>query len=78
MKQKDAFHAPLHPIDTEKQTFGCRHTNPIICSRHNLPTVCAFAKEDNICLAPPTSWAKQYEKLKGSQKSETEKTDDQS
>jgi hypothetical protein len=68
MKQKDAFHAPLHPLDTVTQTHGCRHTNPIICSRHSLPSVCAFAREDNICLAPPVSWAKQYKKLLTNQK----------
>ena len=77
MKQKDAFHAPLHILDTEQQTHGCRHTNPIICSRHNLPSVCAFAREDNICLAPPTSWAKQFTKLKDSQAKNTENTDTQ-
>lgn len=70
MKKQSAFHAPLNPIDTETQTLGCRHTNPIICSRHNLPSVCAFAKEDNICLAPPTSWAKQFKKLKDAQNDE--------
>ena len=67
MKKQSAFHAPLNLIDTETQTLGCRHTNPIICSRHNLPSVCAFAKEDNICLAPPTSWSKQFKKLKAAQ-----------
>ena len=64
MKQQDAFHQPLHPEDTETQTLGCRHTNPIICSRHSLPTVCAFVRDDKMCLAPPKSWPKQYAKLK--------------
>jgi hypothetical protein len=72
-KQKNAFHDPLHSVDSEKQTLGCRHTNPIICSKHNLPTVCAFAREDNICLAPPLSWAKQFKKLKDLQSSEKTK-----
>ena len=67
MKKQSAFHAPLNLIDTETQTLGCRHTNPIICSRHNLPSVCTFAREDNICLAPPTSWAKQFKKLSDEQ-----------
>ncbi len=66
-KGKNAFHAPLFTVDTEKQTYGCRHTNPIICSRHNLPSVCAFARSDKICLAPPNSWAKQFQKLKAKQ-----------
>jgi hypothetical protein len=63
MTHKNAFHAPLNPFDTEDQTYGCRHTNPIICSRHSLPTVCAFVRGNNICLAPPISWRKQYIKL---------------
>jgi len=25
--------------------------------------VCAFVTADNICLKPPTGWARQYEKL---------------
>ena len=29
-RQADAFHKPLDPKDTEKQTVGCRHTNPDI------------------------------------------------
>jgi hypothetical protein len=64
IKQNKKFHAPLHPFDTEQQTHGCRHTNPIACSRHNLPTVCAFVREENICLFPSSSWAKQFKKLK--------------
>jgi hypothetical protein len=59
MKKDNPFHNPLHTLDTENQTFGCRHTNPSICGKHSLPVVCAFAREDNICLAPSTSWQKQ-------------------
>ena len=66
MKNDKAFHAPLHPLDTEKQTQGCRHTNPDICAKYHMPKVCAFARPDNICLAPPQSWPKQFKKLKGS------------
>ena len=29
-----------------------------------MPTVCAFVRSDNICLAPPASWPKQFQKLK--------------
>lgn len=29
-----------------------------------MPKVCAFARADNICLAPPMSWPKQFKKLK--------------
>jgi len=75
-KNKNAFHAPLHEIDSEKQTYGCRHTNPSICARHSLPTVCAFAREDNICLAPSLSWPKQYKKLKENQDHLSEKQEE--
>jgi len=71
--QKNAFHNPLHPLDTDEQTHGCRHTNPPICGKRFLPSVCAFAREDNICLAPPQSWAKQYRKLKDDQLQKDEK-----
>ncbi len=64
MRSPSAFHAPLHPLDTEKQTHGCRHTCPDICSKYHMPKVCAFARADNICLAPPMSWPKQFQKLK--------------
>jgi hypothetical protein len=65
-KQQGIFHAPLKPRDTVSQTEGCRHTNPSICGSNQLPNVCAFVREDGICLKPPLSWAKQYEKLKNS------------
>ena len=64
MRNDKAFHAPLHSQDTDKQTFGCRHTNPDICSKYHMPKVCAFARPDKLCLAPPTSWPKQFHKLK--------------
>ena len=64
MRNENAFHEPLKTGDTPEKTVGCRHTNPDICSKNMLPTVCAFARADKICLAPPTSWKKQYAKLK--------------
>jgi hypothetical protein len=63
-KQQGVFHAPLKPKDTAIQTEGCRHTNPSICGSNQLPNVCAFVREDGMCLKPPQSWAKQFEKLK--------------
>jgi hypothetical protein len=66
--QKEAFHAPLHPLDSEKQTYGCRHTNPIVCANNSVPGGCAFVSKDNICLLPPQSWKKQFLKLKGKTK----------
>jgi hypothetical protein len=64
MRNVNAYHAPLHPLDTEKQTFGCRHTNPDICAKHHMRKVCAYARADKKCLAPPVSWPKQFQKLK--------------
>jgi hypothetical protein len=58
------YNLPLHPKDTEKQTFGCRKPNPDICVQNLLPNVCAFVCEDNICLNPSNCWPKQYLKLK--------------
>jgi hypothetical protein len=65
MRNEKAFHAPLHPLDTEKQTHGCRHTNPDICAKNAIPKVCALVRADKICSAPPMTWAKQFKKLKG-------------
>lgn len=62
-RQAKRFHEPLLNGDTEHRTVGCRHTNPDICAKHSLPSVCAFAREDYVCLAPPASWPKQYGKL---------------
>jgi hypothetical protein len=61
--QQQVFHAPLHPLDSEKQTQGCRHTSPNACAKHSLLNVCAFVRKDNICLPPPTTWKKKFQKL---------------
>lgn len=63
-KQQGIFHAPLKPNDSSTQTEGCRHTNPSICGNNSLPDVCAFVREDGMCMRPPKSWPKQYERLK--------------
>jgi hypothetical protein len=63
-KALNIFHAPLKEGDTETQTVGCRHTNPDICSSHSLLRVCAFSRADGMCLKPPSSWLKQFKKLK--------------
>ena len=60
----EPFYAPLHPLDTETQTFGCRQINPSVCGNNRVPEVCAFVRRDNICLSPPRSWKKQFAKLK--------------
>ena len=64
MRNDKAFHAPLHPLDTEKQTVGCRHTNPDICAKNGIPKVCALVRADKMCYAPPMTWPKQFQKLK--------------
>lgn len=64
MKDEKVFHLPLNPLDTDKKTSGCRHTNPNICAKNGLPKVCALVRVDKICYAPPTSWPKQFQKLK--------------
>jgi len=62
-KQAQRFHQPLLPGDTAKQTVGCRHTNPDICAKNAMTSVCAFARDDGMCMAPPATWEKQYAKL---------------
>lgn len=46
---KIPFNAPLHELDTETQTYGCRQNNPDICGYNGLSGVCAFASKDGIC-----------------------------
>ena len=59
------FSAPLHELDTEKQTYGCRQNNPDICANNSLPGVCAFVSSDGICKKPSRAWKKKYAELKG-------------
>jgi len=63
MRNQNIFHAPLQPLDIEKQTLGCRHTDPDICAKNGLPKVCAMVRADKMCYAAPQSWAKQLQKL---------------
>jgi len=70
MNNPSAFHAPLHPLDSETQTFGCRHANPDFCAKNRLPKICAFVRADNICFTPPFLWPKQFKKLQA-EKSKT-------
>jgi hypothetical protein len=64
MKNDNSFHAPLNAKDNERQTVGCRHTNPDICAKNRMPKRCAFVNPDGICYAPPVSWPKQFQKLR--------------
>lgn len=59
-----SFHEPLKPGDNAEKTVGCRHTQPEICGKNRMPKVCAFVRDDGVCLAPPASWKKQFLKLK--------------
>ena len=55
--------SPLNSQDSPCQTYGCRHRNPHNCAKNSMEDVCAFVTADNICLKPPTGWARQFEKL---------------
>ena len=63
-KVRVPFTDPLNDNDTEKQTEGCRANSPDICKYYMLSSVCAFARDDHMCLQPSRSWKKQYLKLK--------------
>ena len=67
MNKKIIFspNAPLNPKDTEKQTYGCRQTNPEICRFNSMQDVCAFVQDDNICRHPARGWMKKYQELVG-------------
>ena len=71
MNKPSLFHAPLHPLDSETQTFGCRHSNPDFCAKNRLPKVCALIRADKISFAPPFQWPKQFKKLQA-EKSKSE------
>lgn len=66
-KKNSELHIPfsdrLHMEDTELQTYGCRHSNPDICSSASIPEICAFTSPDGICKKPSKAWKKQYAKL---------------
>ena len=59
-----AINAPLNDADSEKQTYGCRQSNPDICGYSYIENVCAFASADHICRHPSAKWKKIYNKLK--------------
>ncbi len=63
LRQKNIFHEPLKPADSDTQTEGCRHSNPDNCASHSLPNICAFVRRDGMCLRPPRSWPKRYKLL---------------
>jgi hypothetical protein len=64
MSGSTAFHAPLNEADTLTTTLGCRHTNPDICAKNQMPNICAFVRTDGMCAAPSASWPKQFRRLR--------------
>ena len=63
-KLRYKINAPLNNGDTESTTFGCRHSNPDICSSCYLPDICAFTSKDSICKRPSKKWIKIYQGLR--------------
>ena len=61
--KKSRYNEPLHEKDCREKTYGCRHAQPAICGNNSLPDKCAFTRQDEMCLVPPNSWKKLYEKL---------------
>lgn len=60
----------LNKLDTENQTYGCRHSNPDICGSCFIENVCAFMSKDSICKKPSSSWKKRYKELLKEQQNE--------
>lgn len=61
---KVGFNEKLNDKDTENMTYGCRQKNPDICKYNGLSGICAFVREDHLCLKPSRAWKNQYNKLK--------------
>jgi hypothetical protein len=64
MSNQEAFRAPLHALDTAKQTYGCRNPNPDACPTRDKSGICSRMRADHICWSPPVTWRKQFKKLK--------------
>lgn len=56
--------SPLNELDTEKQTYGCRQSNPDICGYCYIEDVCAFSSKDNVFKHPSAKWKKIYAELR--------------
>ncbi len=70
---KIPFSAPLHTLDTEYQTYGCRMNNPNACSNYMSPGICAFKSQYHICLHPSSRWSAEFDKLSGSNRAQIQK-----
>ncbi len=64
MKVIVPFNAPLNELDSVDRTFGCRQNNPDICGNNEMEGICAFVRDDCICMKPSRAWKKQYNKLR--------------
>lgn len=60
-------YSPLNKLDTERQTYSCRQSNPDICKYCYIDGICVFNSKDMICKHPSIKWKKIYEKLKESE-----------
>ncbi len=58
---------PLNKQDSETQTYGCRANNPDICKFCFVENICAFVRDDNICLRPSKKWNQYFKELKENQ-----------
>jgi len=63
MRNPNAHLKQLNVLDNEDQTFGCKHSNPDICSNNRVEGKCAFTRADEICKIPPKSWKSKYKTL---------------
>lgn len=53
----------LKELDSENQTYGCRHSNPDICGSCYITGICAFTSDDHVCKKPSAKWKKKYKSL---------------
>lgn len=53
---------PLNKLDSEKQTYGCRHKDPEFCKFIDTDE-CAFKRIDETCKKPSSSWKKLFKSL---------------
>jgi hypothetical protein len=60
---KFAVDFSLNNLDSESQTFGCRHRDPEFCKHIDNKDVCAFVRLDCICKKPSSAWKKHHKKL---------------
>jgi hypothetical protein len=73
-KQSSSFHAEPVDSDSARQTVACRHATPNFCAKHTMSTICALARPDDMCLAPPLTSSKQVNKLRRLKSSHAELT----